>query len=98
MILEIARSSGLAGIIFHLRLEGKKRIKLNCFNVTEPFLATFYYVEIRNGTLRENRGEEFEKFYVPLNGGRGVKNCQNHPYVINEWPLKCIPQETRYPG
>ena len=20
---------------------------------------------------------------------RGVKNCQNHPYVINEWPLRC---------
>ena len=19
--------------------------------------------------------------------GGGVKNCQNHPYIINEWPL-----------
>ena len=23
-------------------------------------------------------------------GVRGVKNCQNHPYVINEWPLISI--------
>ena len=30
-------------------------------------------------------GNGFEKSYVPLHGGReGVKNCQNHPYVINE--------------
>ena len=31
IILEKARSSGLAGIIFHLRLEGKKRIRMSCF-------------------------------------------------------------------
>ena len=32
-------------------------------------------------------GEGFEKSYVPLHrgGGGGVRNCQNHPYVINEW-------------
>ena len=29
-----------------------------------------------------------KKSYVPLHGGRRVKNCQNHPYVINEWPLE----------
>jgi hypothetical protein len=40
-----------------------------------------------NGILRKNRGEGFEKSYVRLHGGRGVKNCQNHIYVINEWPL-----------
>ena len=33
-------------------------------------------------------GKVFEKSYIPLHWGRGVKNCQNHPYVINEWPLK----------
>jgi hypothetical protein len=32
-------------------------------------------------------GEGFGKSYVPLHGDRGVKNVQNHPYVINEWPL-----------
>ena len=32
-------------------------------------------------------GGGFEKFYVALHGGGGFKNCQNHPYVINEWPL-----------
>jgi len=37
--------------------------------------------------LRKNREEGFEKFYIPLHGSRGVKNCQDHPYVINEWPL-----------
>ena len=31
-------------------------------------------------------GEGFEKSYVPLHGGRGVKNCQNHPYVVSEGP------------
>ena len=33
-------------------------------------------------------GEGFSKSYVPLRGGREVKNCQNHPDVINEWPLR----------
>ena len=55
-------SGGLAGIIFNLRLEGKKRIRMSCFSVTDPFL--FYYVEKRNGILRKNRGEGFEKSYV----------------------------------
>ena len=77
----------MAGIIFHLRLEGKKRIRMSCFSVTDSFLTTVYYVEKRNGILRKNRGEGFEKSYVRLHGGRGVKNVQNHPYVINEWPL-----------
>ena len=57
------------------------------FSVTDPFL-TFYYVEKRNGMLCKNRGEGFEKSYVPLHGSRGgVKNSQNLPYVMNEWPL-----------
>ena len=41
------------------------------FCVTDPFLTTFYYVDKRNGILRKNRGEGFEKSYVPLHGGRG---------------------------
>ena len=32
-------------------------------------------------------GGMFEKSYIRLHGVGGVKNCQNHPYVINEWPL-----------
>ena len=56
------------------------------FSVTDPFLTTFY-VEKRNGILRKNVEEGFEKSYAPLHGGRGVKICQNHPYVINEWLL-----------
>ena len=66
-----------------MRLEGKKR-----FSVTDPFLTTFYFVEKRNGILRKHRGEGFEKSYVPLHGSRGVKNCQNHHYIINECPLR----------
>ena len=73
--------------MFHLRLEGKKRIRMSCFSVTDPFLTTFYYVEKQNDILRKNRGEEFQKSYVPSHGGRRVKNCQNHTYLINEWPL-----------
>ena len=38
-------------------------------SATDPFL-TFYYIEKRNGILRKNRGEGFEKSYVPLHGGR----------------------------
>lgn len=40
-----------------------------------------------NGGIRIKEG--FKKSFVPLDGGRGVrvKNCDNHPYVINEWPL-----------
>ena len=62
---------------------------MSCFSVTDPFLTTFYYVEKRNVILRKNRGERFEKSYVPLHGGRGGgKKLPNHPYVINEWPPK----------
>ena len=32
------------------------------------------------------------KSYVLLHGGRGVKTCQNHPYVINEWPHIIVDQ------
>ena len=61
---------------------------MSCFSVTDPFLTTFYYVEKQNRILRKNRGEGFEKSYVPLHEGReGIKNCQNHPYVINDWTL-----------
>ena len=30
--------------------------------------------------------------YVRIGGTgvRGVKNCQINPYVINEWPLRCL--------
>ena len=41
------------------------------FSVTDPFLTTFYYVVKRNGILRKNRGEGFEKSYIPLHGGSG---------------------------
>ena len=34
--------------------------------------------------LRKNSGEGFEKCYISLHRVRGVKNCQNHPYVDNE--------------
>ena len=81
-------SSGLARIILHLRLEGKKRIRMSCFSVTDPFLTTFYYVEKRNGALRKNRGRGLKNLTYPYMGaGGGVKNCKNHPCVINEWPL-----------
>ena len=55
-------------------------------------ILTFYYVEKRNGVLRKNRREGFEKSYLHLKvvGGE-VKNCQNHPYVIIEWPLRQMP-------
>ena len=58
-ILEIARSSDLAGITFNLRLTGKIRIRMRCFSVVDAFLITFYYVEKRNGILRKNTGEGF---------------------------------------
>ena len=75
----------MVGIIFHLRLEGKRRKKdelfFTCFDlrqtgsfsVTDPFLTTFYYVEKGNGILRKNRGEGFEKILRTLTGGRGKK-------------------------
>ena len=58
---------------------------MSSFRVTDPFLTTFYYVEKRNGILRKNRGGI--KILRTLTWGTGVKNCQNHPYVINEWAL-----------
>ena len=44
----------------------------------------------RNVILRKNCGEEFEKSYVPLHGSKKVKNFQNHPDVIIEWPLTLL--------
>ena len=88
------QSSGLAGIIFHLclfftcfDLHQTDLHQTGSFSVTDPLLTIFYYFEKQNGILPKNRGKGFEKSYVPLHGGRGVKNCQNHPYVITEWPL-----------
>ena len=44
------------------------------FSLTDPFLRTFYlefyYVEKRNGILRKNRGEGFEKTYISSHGVR----------------------------
>ena len=54
-------------------------------SVTDPFLTTFYYVEKRTGILHKNRGGGLKNLMYPYMGDReGVKNCQNHPYVINE--------------
>ena len=33
-------------------------------------------------------GGEFEKSYERYMEVGEVRNCQNHPYVINEWPLR----------
>ena len=73
-ILEIVRSSGLARIIFHLRLEGKKRIKMSGFSVTDPFLTTFYYVEKQNGILCKNRGlKNLTCLYMEVGGSKITK-------------------------
>ena len=48
------------------------------------------YSEKRDRILRKKREGGFKKSYVPLHGGRGVKNHPNRPYVINEWPLSTL--------
>ena len=45
---------------------------------------TFYYVENRNGILRKNRGEGFEKSYVPLHGGQKLPKSS---LGNNDWPI-----------
>ena len=57
------------------------------FSVTDPFLTTFYYVEKLNAILRKNRGRGLKNLTYPYMGVGRVNNCQNHSYVINEWPL-----------
>ena len=54
------------------------------FSVTDPFLTSFHYVEKRNGILRNNRvGRGLKNLtYTYIGVWGGVKNCQNHPYVI----------------
>ena len=66
----------------------KKRIRMSCFSVTDPFLTTFYYVEKLNGILRKNRREGLKNLTYAYMEEEGVKNCQNHAYVNNEWPLE----------
>ena len=69
----------MSGIIFYLRLEGKKRIRMSCFSVTDPFLTTFYYVEKLNEILRKNRGGGLEKSLHTLTLG---SRDQTDSYVI----------------
>ena len=35
-------------------------------------------------------GRGLKNLTYPYMGVVGVKNCQNHPYIINEWPLSNI--------
>ena len=57
----------------------KDELFFTCFDlrVTDPFYFTFYYVEKRNGMLRKNNGEGFEKSYVayPCRGVGGSKTA-----------------------
>ena len=78
-------------IMYLIKIKIFDLLQTGSFSVTGPFLTTFYYVEKQNGILLKNRGKGFEKSYVRLHGGRGgVKNCQNHPYVSDEWPLSSL--------
>ena len=52
------------------------------FSVNDHFQTSFYYVEKLNGILRKNVGSGLKNFICPYMGAGGVKNCQNHPYVI----------------
>ena len=75
-------------VTFHLRLEGKKRIRMSCFSVTDPFLTTSSYVEKRNEIQKTYRMSCFSVtdpfqttfYYVEKRngsyvriGGRGLK-------------------------
>ena len=85
-MLEIARSSGLAVIIFNLGLECKKRIKKSCFLLVLQRMNSVKYNFIMLKNEMESyvriRGEGFEKFYVPLHGGRGSKKLTKSSLCI----------------
>ena len=34
--------------------------------------------------------KDLKNLTYPYMGVGGVNNCQNHPYVINEWPIGII--------
>ena len=76
-ILEIKRSSGLAGIIFHLRLEGKKGIRMSCIWLVLQRMNSVKY----NLIVLKNEMESYVRI-----GGRGLKNL-TYPYILSEWPL-----------
>ena len=83
----------MAGIIFHLRVKGKKCIRMSCFLLVLQRMNSLKY----NFAMLKNEMESYVR-----TGGMGlknltypygrvgvvVKNGKNHPYVINEWPLK----------
>ena len=68
---------------------------------SNPFLRNIFQVLQRMNSVKCNFimlinemesyvriGErDLKKSYVPLHGGRGIKNYQNHPSIINEWPI-----------
>ena len=39
----------------------------------------------------------FKNLMNPYKGVRGVKNCQNYPYVIDEWPVSMRRQHLMRP-
>ena len=54
------------------------------FSVTDPFLTTFYCVEKRNRVLCKNRGEGFEKSYVPLGGIHKLRHTLREAEGVDE--------------
>ena len=63
---------------------------MSCFSVNDPFLTTFYYVENEKESNVRIRGRGLKNLTYPYMRVWGVKNCQNHPYVVNGWPLSVM--------
>ena len=65
---------------------------MSCFSLLLQIMNSVKY----NFIMFKNEMESYvrigkrglKNFTYPYMGvGKRVKNCQNHPYVINEWPL-----------
>ena len=80
ILLEIAQSSGLAGITFHLRLEGKKRIRMSCFLLVLQRMNSVKYncLMLKNEMASYVRigGMSLKNLTCRYMGvGEGFKNC-----------------------
>ena len=52
--------------------------------LTDPFLPIFYYVEKLNEILLKIGGRGLKILTYSYMGGGEIKNCQNHPCVIDK--------------
>ena len=56
------------------------------------YLIINNFITLKNEMESDVRigGKGLKNLTYPYMGVGGIKNCKDHPCVINEWPLRCV--------